>query len=118
MSGQSPYEVLRLLATNSDIAAQVRAYFKPRCDCNIVEWVKQRILAGDSVVVNAIKSMIQMEVVTPPAYPANTLRSANGDSVFLLRTWCTGTTRMGEFLNNDGTTFNSTIQTGDTTCTA
>lgn len=116
MAGQTPYEVLRLLASNSEIATRVREFFQPRCDCDIVEWVKQRILASDPTVIDALKGLIQADVVDPPAYPATSITVPTGTNTFLLRTWCASGVRMGEFLNHDGTKYTVTMWVGDPSC--
>jgi SH3-like domain-containing protein len=113
---QTPYQLLAFLASGSPLVAQVMDYFKPRCDCDIADWLKQRILAGDQTVIAAIKSMIAKETVTQPDLPVSALKGASGDAVFMLRSWCQGSDLKGEFVNNDNTTYTATVSAGDASC--
>ena len=115
-SGQVAGEVLRLLATNNALAQQVRQFFAPRCDCDAVAWAIAQIQAENQEVIDAIKSMIEGEVVAAPEAPNRNILSANGDTFVLMRTWCEGQVRKGEVMTTDGTLSTVTIEAVDTTC--
>lgn len=114
--GQTPGELIRLLATNSELASQVRSFFAPRCDCDAVEWVISQIQANDATIVTAIRALIAGEIVLQPPQPGMNILSANGDTFVLMRTWCEGQMRKGEILNQSGTLSTITIEVTDSTC--
>lgn len=114
--GQTPTELLTLMATNSQLSQQVANFFAPQCDCNVVDWVKAQITASNLVVINAIKAMIAKETVAPPPNIANTIKSTNGDTFVLIRTWCDGGSKMGEFISNDNTSQLAVITANDPSC--
>ena len=112
-SGQTPGEILRLLATNSTLANQVRQFFAPRCDCDATTWLIARIVAGDQTVIVPIREMIAATPVPPPPALSSSILSANGDGLFLQRIWIEGTASKGEFIDNAGVVTTVVIESND-----
>lgn len=115
-AGQSPAELLRLLATNSATALQVKAFFAPRCDCDVVQYVKDAINANNELIKGPIRAAIIKPYISDPPVNVSKILGASGDTLFMIRSWCEGLVRKGEFINADGILTTQTVMASDAGC--
>ncbi len=101
--------LLSQLEKNDATTAAIRSFFLSYCDHNVVEWLKERIIANDAAVIAKIQQLIaapapvtvsHTKFVRPPGY--------------LMRDWNSGSNGSGEYIGSDGTTVETVIRTGTT----
>lgn len=102
--------LLSQLEKNDATTAAIRAFFLPYCDHNVVDWLKARIIANDTAVINKIKELIAAPAATTVSY-TKFVRPAG----YLMRDWNAGSNVSGEYVGVNGTTVDTVIRTGTLT---
>lgn len=93
--GKTPYQIVKLLATQPQEALTLKSFFAPRCDCNPVAYIKEQVQESNTQVRDALKAMIAApKTQVPPANGGATpqerwhVQSTSGDKFVVLETFC------------------------------
>lgn len=88
------------LEQNNAVSEALRSYFAPYCTTSLVDWLKARIAASDSVVLAKISALI-----APPAIVLVPVSTAFAPAGYLVRSYCSIDAFIGVYADGNGGTY-------------